>query len=200
MGSDRGVWRFLERGRQILCADARRRRFPLRQRYTGPTWMALSPALHQWVDALAVSSGDLYAGGYFNKADGSPANYIAKWNGSNWISLGSGLNSIVNALTASGTDLYVGGQFTTAGGQLSAYIARAYLPPLPTLSMLYSGTNATVAWPSADTSGFALEEANTLAGSINWLPNLAAVVDDGTNNSVTIPTSNNAQFFRLRRP
>ena len=41
--------------------------------------------------ALAVSGPDLYAGGYFTMADGTNANYIAKWDGSSWLPLGSGM-------------------------------------------------------------------------------------------------------------
>ena len=32
------------------------------------------------------------------------------------------------------------------------------------------------------------------------MTNPAGVTDDGTNKSVTIPATNSAQFFRLRRP
>src|ERR1039458_9389763 len=80
------------------------------------------------VDALAVSGSDLYAGGYFTTAGGSPANYIAKWNGSSWAALGSGMGGVdyrfVAALAVSGSDVYAGGQFTTAGGSPANYIAK----------------------------------------------------------------------------
>ena len=106
----------------------------------------------------------------------------------------------MGALVVSGSDLYAGGGFTTAGGKVSAYIARAYLPALPTLSVLRSGENVTVSWPAVDTAGFALEQAGLLAAPAGWVTNSATVTDDGTNKSVTIPTTNNSQFFRLRRP
>jgi len=78
------------------------------------------------VCALALDgSGNLYAGGYFTKAGGIPANYIAKWNGNSWSSLGSGLNNEVNALVVSGSgNLYAGGFFTTAGDLPIKYIAK----------------------------------------------------------------------------
>src|SRR5262245_21069310 len=43
-----------------------------------------------------------------------------------------------------------GGNFTTAGGKVSGYVARAYLPTLPTLSVLGSDTNVILSWPSVD--------------------------------------------------
>src|SRR5436309_15655803 len=110
------------------------------------------------------------------------------------------MNNNVHALVVSGSDLYAGGTFTTAGGKVSTYIARAYLPTLPTLSVLRSGTDVMVSWPSALTAGFALEQAGTLASPAAWVSNTASVTDDGTNKSVTIPATNSPQFFRLRRP
>ena len=67
---------------------------------------------------------ELYAGGQFETAGGTPANGIAKWNGSSWSALGSGMNGWVYALAVSGSDLYVGGDFTTAGGSAANYIAK----------------------------------------------------------------------------
>ena len=99
-----------------------------------------------------------------------------------------------------GSDLYVGGRFTTAGGKVSAYIARAYLPALPTLSVLRAGEKVTVSWPAVDTAGFALEQAGPLAAPAGWITNSATVTDDGANKSVAIPATNSPQFFRLRRP
>src|SRR2546426_364575 len=147
------------------------------------------------VSALAVSGSDVYTAG------GSAATNIAKWNGSSWSALGSGMNGYgVYALAVSGSDLYAGGNFTTAGGKVSAYLARAYLPTLPALSVLRSGTDVMVCWPSADTASFALEQAGTLAAPASWVTNTASVTDDGTNKSVTLPATTSPQFFRLRRP
>jgi hypothetical protein len=117
--------------------------------------------------------------------------------------LGSGMGGdypTVSALAVLGSDLYVGGGFTTAGGKVSALIARAYLPALPTLSVLRSGENVTLSWPAVDTAGFALEQASPLAAPAGWVPNSATIADDGAKKSVTIPATNSSQFFRLRRP
>jgi hypothetical protein len=110
------------------------------------------------------------------------------------------MNDAVLALAVSGSDLYAGGIFATAGGKVSTYIARAYLLTLPALSVLRSGTKVMVSWPSADSAGFALEQAGTLAAPASWFTNTASVTDDGANRSVTIPLTNSPQFFRLRRP
>jgi len=110
------------------------------------------------------------------------------------------MNDRVNALAVSATCLYAGGAFTTAGGKVSAYIARAYLLPLPTLSIRRSGTSAVVSWPSPDTAGFTLEQVVALTPPTIWVSNTATITDDGNTKSVTIPTTNDTQFFRLRRP
>jgi hypothetical protein len=86
---------------------------------------------------------------------------------------------------------------------VSAYIARAYLPTLPTLSVLRSGIpqgGIMLSWPSADTASFALEQADALTLPASWVTNAASITDDGTNKSVTLPATNSPQFFRLRRP
>ena len=177
--------------------------------WNGSSWSALGSGISMQatmatlVYALAVSGGTLYAGGDFTTAGGSAANCIAKWDGSSWSALGSGMNDWVYALAVSGKDLYAGGQFTTAGGKESDCIARAYLLPLPLLSLRPSGPpqgGITVSWPSADTAGFSLEQAGTLITPASWVSNTASITDDGTTKSVTVPATNSAQFFRLRAP
>jgi hypothetical protein len=77
-------------------------------------------------NAYAVDSlGNLYVGGYFSSDEGSPANYIAKWDGSNWFALGSGLDEGVTAIAIdSDNNVYVGGYFSSAGGNPVNYIAK----------------------------------------------------------------------------
>ncbi len=42
--------------------------------------------------------------------------------------------------------------------------------------------------------------AGTLPAPPSWFSNTASLTDDGTTKSVTLPATNPAQFFRLRRP
>ena len=106
----------------------------------------------------------------------------------------------VAALVVSGGDLYVGGYFGTAGGKVSAFMARAYLPPLPSLSILRIGPSLMVSWPSAETGDFILEQTGALHSPVGWATNFANITDDGTNRSVVIPAAKEAMLFRLHRP
>lgn len=80
------------------------------------------------VRSLAVSDGDLYAGGEFSYAGAVAASRIAKWDGRKWSSLGSGMDLPVSALAVSGNHLYAGGAFFTAGDKSSPFLARAKIP------------------------------------------------------------------------
>jgi len=134
--------------------------------FSDANWSSMNPGIpgaSGYVNAVVVDgAGNLYIGGNFTVVGNTIADYIAKWDGSSRSALGSGMNDRVVALAVSGSNLYAGGGFTTAGGKVSAYIARAYLPILPALSVLRSGTNVMVSWPSVDTASFALEQAGTL--------------------------------------
>jgi hypothetical protein len=57
-----------------------------------------------------------------------------------------------------------------------------------------------VSWPTDFSGGFTLEQAGALAAPVSWITNTAAITNDGTNKSVTLPTTNSPQFFRLRKP
>lgn len=169
-------------------------------RWDGSTWTPLDSGTDDHVVALAVSGSDLYVGGGFTTVGGTTVDRIAKWNGSNWSALGSGMNSWVSTLAVSGNDLYAGGSFTEVGGKFSSFIARAYLLPLPALSVFRSGPNLTISWPSADSNGFVFEQSSTLGPSATWGPGTTSIAVHGTRKSITLPATNSVQFFRLRKP
>ncbi|HEU0011040.1 MAG TPA: hypothetical protein VFT34_14575 [Verrucomicrobiae bacterium] len=77
-------------------------------KWNGNGWSALGSGMTN-VYALAVSGTDLYAGGWFARAGGTPVANIARWNGTNWSALGTGVDSRVFALAVSGSNLYAGG-------------------------------------------------------------------------------------------
>jgi hypothetical protein len=99
-----------------------------------PTWSALGTGMNNSVLAMTTFNGELIAGGLFTTADGSSANYIARWNATTqtWSPLGTGMNGAVYALAAFDDDgggphptaLYAGGAFTKAGGTTVNYIAK----------------------------------------------------------------------------
>ena len=146
-----------------------------------------------------MSGSDLYAGGHFTTAGGSAANDIAKWDGSSWSALGSGMNNAVDALAVSGSDLYAGGYFRTAGGKVSPYIARANLltlPTLPTASLLFSGANVILTWPT-NATGFTLQSTTNLISPVVWTTNSPAPVVVNGQNTVTNLISGRQKFYRL---
>jgi len=91
---------------------------------SGSGWSSLGSGVNGTVSALAVSGGNVYVGGSFTTAGGSPANRIAVWNGSNWSALGTGMNSTVSSILVDGTDVYAGGSFTNAGGTVARAVAK----------------------------------------------------------------------------
>lgn len=91
------------------------------------TWSGSSDVWGR-VYSLAKLNGELYVGGYFDKAGSVGANAVARWDGTNWAALGSSVGGEhmqeVWALEVHGTDLYVAGQFLTAGSVESRGVAR----------------------------------------------------------------------------
>lgn len=84
------------------------------------------------VYALALGDGnDVYIGGQFPNAGGTPVNSVALWDGSSWSALGAGLDSggfgRVNALVIDEEEgvLYAGGAFDNSGSTvLSGPVAK----------------------------------------------------------------------------
>ncbi len=96
-------------------------------RWDGTRWSALRGGLGtgkatDFVAALEVYNGALYAGGFFAVADGQPAANVARWDGFHWSAVGSGMDGIVHALRAWNGRLYAGGAFTHGG--LTPHVAQ----------------------------------------------------------------------------
>jgi hypothetical protein len=69
---------------------------------------------------MTVWNGYLVNGGKFNRAGGTQANHVAKWDGNSWSSIGLGLNHEVACLTAYQNELYAAGYFDSANGETQA--------------------------------------------------------------------------------
>jgi hypothetical protein len=112
-------------------------------RWNGGTWDALDGGMgatavgYNYVFALTVYNGALFAGGMFLRAGGVTANGIAKWNGSAWSDLDGGVyyggsNAYgVNTLIVYANELIAGGLFTTAGSAGVAHLAGWKEPASP---------------------------------------------------------------------
>ncbi|MDP4196155.1 MAG: hypothetical protein Q8940_13950, partial [Bacteroidota bacterium] len=102
--------------------------------WNGTQWSSLacggSNGLGGLVYSIAVYGSDIYAaGGFTTFGDGTPVNYIARWNGSQWSTLpcgsSNGVSSEVCALAVCNNNLYIGGGFSSLGdGTTVNYIVK----------------------------------------------------------------------------
>jgi hypothetical protein len=76
------------------------------------------------IKSLALSGGELYAGGNLGLIRGVAVGHIARWNGTLWASLGAGVDAPVSAITVWNGTVYAGGEFVTAGGVIVNHVAR----------------------------------------------------------------------------
>ena len=108
-------------------------------RWDGFTWQPLGTGMNAKVIALTTIGADgtgpqphqLIAGGIFTLADGTAANYVARWDGVAWHALGTGVSYWVLALTTFDADsigprppsLIAGGYFSNAGESDVTHVA-----------------------------------------------------------------------------
>jgi hypothetical protein len=92
------------------------------------TWNPLSTGTNGVVYSTLVVPGtfnELYIGGSFTEAGGTPANRIAKWNGTSWQQVGgNGMDGTVYALAYFQEKVIAAGEFFTAGGTPANRIAK----------------------------------------------------------------------------
>lgn len=105
-----------------------------------------------------------------------------------------GVYSVSGTIGQPDTGTLSGGNYTITGGFWSAVVA---VPSSgsPQLTVLVSGHNVTISWPSPS-SGFVLQESSSL-NPASWNPATQTVNDDGTNRSITLTLPAGSKFYRL---
>lgn len=109
--------------------------FDLFMQWNGSDWINVPGITGDMViKKTMVYNNELYVGGYFFKADGTPGNCIAKFDGTTWSDLGGGIsydltnptccNPKVTDFTFYNGDLYAVGLFNYAGGVPAQNIAK----------------------------------------------------------------------------
>jgi hypothetical protein len=125
-------------------------------KWNGTSWSALGAGVggtSPYVGSLLMdtNSGNLYVGGLFTTAGGSPANYIAIWDGASWSTMGGGMNNYVYSLAMDASrNIYASGLFTMAGAANANCIARW---DGTGWSALGSGLNNLGIWLAPDNEG-----------------------------------------------
>lgn len=154
-----------------------------------------------YVKSLAVQpDGKIVVGSSaFNTVRIARLNANGSWDNSLSPSPGpdGGVNSV--ALQPDGKIL-IGGTFTTVNGELRPRVARLFgdaLVPRPSLNIARSNTLVTLSWAVTGLD-FQLQESTNLALANAWLPVGPSLVTNGAQISVTIPTSGERKFFRLK--
>ena len=149
-------------------------------RWDGSNWSALGygantnmGALNHSVGAIAVSGGNVYAGGNFTDVNNKgtilgAADYIARWDGSNWSALGNNgagdgsINQPVLSIAVSGTNVYAGGWFTDVNNKGTVLGAADYIARWNSSNWSALGSNGA---GDGSISGTPYVDAITLSGS-----------------------------------
>lgn len=97
-------------------------------RWNGTQWQAVGGGLgsaYGYLQAFAVAEhlGELFVGGVFTQAGGTPVANVARWDGQTWRDVGGGIGAAPGftglpiVLATVGAELYVGGDFAMVGVQ-----------------------------------------------------------------------------------
>lgn len=87
----------------------------------------------------------------------------------------------------------------TTNGRVDMGAYQSGSPPLTSkLSIFRSGTNVVVQWRSGQPGDLVLESSSDLSAPESWTSVQAPAYSDGTNVFVTLPATNQVQFFRRR--
>ncbi|HYE63667.1 MAG TPA: hypothetical protein VD997_16875 [Phycisphaerales bacterium] len=87
-------------------------------------WQPMGAGLFGSVNDLAISHGQLLAGGRFSLTSGGPLISLAVWNGENWNAYPDAvINGPVNAIVQRRAELVIGGNFTQINGQPIKHLA-----------------------------------------------------------------------------
>lgn len=93
-------------------------------------WSGLSSGMGLSVNTLYQLGDDLFAGGWFGAASGTPAAFVARWSGNAWSALGTNSpgNAVLGAIQSLAIDnrqqVYVAGHVATAGTNDNVPIAK----------------------------------------------------------------------------
>jgi hypothetical protein len=71
--------------------------------------------------------------------------------------------------------------------------------PLPPLTIVPSGNNIVVFWPTNNTADFMLQSTVNMTPPATWTDITNAITVNGTNKTVTLNNSGSARFFRLMK-
>jgi trimeric autotransporter adhesin len=94
-------------------------------RWDGQTWEIIPAAISGGVNTMIERGPDLFIGGTFLAAGGTPAMRAVLWNGqSTWTPMGGGFDDEIRALAPTQDHLVAIGRFTRAGSASALYAAR----------------------------------------------------------------------------
>ena len=83
-------------------------------------------------------------------------------------------------------------------GIWSTQITQLIVATPPQLTLLLSGTNLMISWPTS-ASGYQLQSTSTLVPPVAWSAVTQTLSTNGTTISVVVPVSGGRQFFRLQK-